>query len=155
VPFSRREVDLRHPPADLDALIDWFERFSYELVLLEDFSLAEIRSVIDVLEAGVRGHLESSSRRRGELSDPRSAGDLETILASDHEWFRTSLSQLEWFYAVVAHDDHGGNRQALGQYGRILAESLRRHRRDERTPPAGREEIWAGTSAEPSPSNAK
>jgi hypothetical protein len=36
---------------------------------------------------------------------------------------------------IVERDDHGGNRQALGQYGRILAEALKEHRALERPVP--------------------
>jgi len=50
----------------------------------------------------------------------------------------TSIEQLWWFYRVVEGEDHGGHRQALGQYGRILAEALRRHRAEERAFAAGK-----------------
>lgn len=133
VPFPRPEVDIAHPPADLDALIDWFERVSYRLVLLEEYRLNEIRSSLDSLDRSVRDHLRSTGgfRRRTGPSDS-SKEELERLLMADHAWFRTSLEQLWWFFAVVEEDDHGGNRQALGQYGRVLAESLRRHRQMER-----------------------
>ncbi len=53
-------------------------------------------------------------------------------LAREHERFRTSVDQLVAILAVVEQDDHGGHRQALGQYGRIFTEALRLHRTDER-----------------------
>ncbi len=58
--------------------------------------------------------------------------DARRGLAADHERFRTSVQQLWWFYAIVEREDHGGNRQALGQYGRLVCEALRRHRAEER-----------------------
>ena len=131
--FPRPEVDIARPPTGLDALIDWFERFSHQLVLLEEYPLDEIRSALDSLDRSVRDHLRSTAtfgRRKGPSDS--SNEELERLLATDHAWFRTSLEQLWWFFAVVEEDDHGGNRQALGQYGRVLAESLRRHRHIER-----------------------
>lgn len=116
-------------------MIDWFERFSYELVLLETFSLDEIRAALDAFEREVRAHLDGSPLDDRRPIADRGPAERARILASDHAWFRTSLDQLEWFYAVVARDDHGGNRQALGQYGRVFAEALRRHRSDERAGP--------------------
>lgn len=142
MPFSGRAVDPARPPADLDALIDWFEEFSYELVLLEEFSLEEIRAALDAFEREVRRHVDANPPAPRGPPAGRDPAERAAILASDHAWFRTSLDQLEWFYAVVARDDHGGNRQALGQYGRVFSEALRRHRSDERSdrpPGPGRE----------------
>lgn len=111
---------------DLDTLIDWFERFSSGLVLLEPHPLDEVRQAIATFDAGVRDHVTAASRPDpGPLSmDPR--------LESEHRRFLGSLEQLWWFYRIVEGDDHGGHRQALGQYGRLVTEALRRHRADER-----------------------
>ena len=128
--FARPTVDIYHPPAGFDPMIDWFEAVSYSLVLLEEYSLAEIRSAVRAVDAAVLAHIAAPTG--SPPSVPGRESDLARILAADHVWFRTSVEQLDWFFAVVERDAHGGNRQALGQYGRIFAESLRRHRRDER-----------------------
>jgi hypothetical protein len=141
VTFPRPSVDIRSPPDDLDALIDWFELVSYNLVLLEEYPLEQVRSAMDAVSRAVGKHLGSTDPTP---ANPRQYSAAETdgahLLASDHEWFRTSLEQLWWFFAVVEREDHGGNRQALGQYGRVLSESLRRHRRDE-------QQFWREVSA--------
>ncbi len=133
MPFPRPEVDIRSPPPAFDDLIDWLERWSYSLVLLEEYPLRDVHTAIDAVEDAVRSHRKEADRWVAPL---RSAGG-ETargaqVILHDHEWFDTSLEQFWWFYRVVESDDHGGHRQALGQYGRVLAEALRRHRRDER-----------------------
>lgn len=125
-------------------MVDWFESVSYSLVLLEEYSLEEIRSAVRALSAAVRAHIEAAPR--SSLRASRPASELSRIVSADHVWFRTSLDQLDWFLGVVERDPHGGNRQALGQYGRILAESLRRHRRDERA-------LLEGASGAPSNRN--
>jgi hypothetical protein len=132
VSFPRPVVDIRRPPQGFDALVDWFERVSYNLVLLEDYRLEDLRRA-----AGrVAGAIEAHGRATEVLALGPSEESLELrerarILAADHEWFRTSVEQLWWFFGVVERDDHGGNRQALGQYGRVLCESVRRHRAEE------------------------
>jgi hypothetical protein len=131
--FPRPTVDLRRPPAEFDPLVEWFESASYRLVLLEEYPLEEIRRWVEVVvtAVGLHGRLEDPLLA---ALRPRTSDDatLVRILAADHVWFRTSVEQLEWFFSIVEHEDHGGHRQALGQYGRVFAESLRRHRTDER-----------------------
>ncbi|HXY47232.1 MAG TPA: hypothetical protein VEK13_04990, partial [Thermoplasmata archaeon] len=107
------------------------ELVSYALVLLEEFSLTEIRSAVARIEAAVLAHVSSSPTTRRDLAGGNRLSELRKVVDADHVWFRISLEQLRWFLSVVERDDHGGNRQALGQYGRLLGESLRRHRRDE------------------------
>jgi hypothetical protein len=133
MPFPRPIVDIRRPPAEFDALIEWFEAASYRLVLLEEYSLEEVRRMVEVVVAAVALHsrLEDPLLAALPPSSPEDA-TLARILVADHVWFRTSTEQLEWFFSIVANEDHGGHRQALGQYGRVFAESLRRHRSDER-----------------------
>ena len=132
--LARPDVDILSPPDEFDAMVEWFERVSQNLVLLEQYPLADVRRALEVFSLAVREHIRTSSvsfllpeSPDGELSRPRS-----TLLA-DHVWFATSLEQLDGVYGVVAGDDHGGHRQALGQYGLVLAEALRRHRNDERS----------------------
>lgn len=127
------EVDLRTPPGTFEEVIDWMEQWSLGLVLLEEYPLSEVRTALKAVERAVRAHRTSADR----WVAPLRTADEETarrarVIMSDHEWFETSLEQFWWFVRVVETEDHGGNRQALGQYGRVLAEALRRHRRDER-----------------------
>jgi len=104
------------------------EALAEELVRLEDFSLAVLRDEILALRGSVgEGHsslmkLAWNSPEPGVL-DTKAVAQLE----SDHARYRTSLDQLEWFLAVVARENHGGHRQALGQYWKILLESLVTH----------------------------
>ena len=130
---SRSEVDLRQPPEAFDDLVEWLEGWSYRLVLLEGYPLADLRSAIRAVDSAVRAHREAADPRLAPLldEDPETARVARVVL-HDHEWFGTSVEQFWWFFRVVEGEDHGGHRQALGQYGRVLAESLRRHRRDER-----------------------
>ena len=120
-------------PASFDELIDWLEGWSYALVLLENYTLSDLRAAIAAVASAVRSHREAADP----WIIPLLGEDDETsraarVVLHDHAWFVTSLEQFDWFFRVVEGDDHGGHRQALGQYGRVLAEALRRHRRDER-----------------------
>jgi len=122
-------VDIRHPPEGFDALVDWFELVSYNLVLLEEYPLDEIRKAVARIAQAIDVHERSAGRSPpGPTVTSTELEDLARILAADHDWFRTSVGQLWWFFGVVEREDHGGHRQALGQYGRVLCESVRRHR---------------------------
>jgi hypothetical protein len=114
-------------------LIDWLEAWSYNLVLLEEYPLSDVQAAVRTVSAAVRDHAGSAERRLAELP-PRGEEFARGVrlVRNDHVWFVTSLEQFGWFLRVVESEDQGGHRQALGQYGRILAEALRRHRRDER-----------------------
>ena len=131
--FPRPQVDIRSPPVEFDLLVDWLERWAYNLVLLEPYPLSDIRAAVAAVEGAVRRHRIEADRWVQSLrgADEESDRGAE-ILLSDHEWFETSLDQFWWFFRVVETEDHGGHRQALGQYGRVLGEALRRHRLDER-----------------------
>lgn len=133
VALAPPEVDIRAPPGDLDGLIDWFDRVSLGLVLLEEYPRPDLVHAVDRLDAAVRDHLR---RALGEgATSPPNGGELTGlagVLASDHARFVVSLGQLGWFLQRVTEDEAGGHGQALGQYGRVLAEALRRHRDDER-----------------------
>lgn len=133
MPFPRPVVDLHDVPTDFDDLIDWLERWSYGLVLLEEYPVVDLRQAVKQVESAVRAHRVATDQ----WALPLLEGDGEAarggkVVVSDHIWFETSLEQLGWFFRAVENEDHGGNRQALGQYGRVLAEALRRHRSDER-----------------------
>jgi len=125
---DRLRPPLRRPPKDLDALVDWFEQVSYQLVLIAEDPLDDVRTAVESFASAVLVHCEAAARRPATGSD---ASEPARILRADHAWFVTSVDQLRWFFRVVEREDHGGNRQALGQYGRIFAEAFRRHRQDE------------------------
>lgn len=131
-PSDRRE-EVGNPPSDFDLAIDWFDRTSTNLVLLEPYPLPEVRRALLAFERCVRDHVSSYEACLSPTGPrARALADARAILRADHAWFSTSLEQLEWFYGIVEREDHGGNRQALGQYGRVVAEALRRHRTEER-----------------------
>jgi len=128
---ERPTIDPTRPPAEFDALVDWFEAYCYRLVLLEEYPLRGVRETIHHAQAAVAAHM-----RVPIMPTPPRAGrgleELRRVLVSDHAWFLGSADQLGWFLSIVEQEDHGGHRQALGQYGRILAEAIRRHRAEER-----------------------
>lgn len=125
-------MDIHAVPSDFDQLVDWLENWSYRLVLLEEYSLVDLRSAIDAVASAVHAHRAAFDRKHTGKQVPPDRVDALRIILSDHAWFETSVEQFWWFFRIVARDDHGGHRQALGQYGRVLAEALRRHRGDER-----------------------
>jgi hypothetical protein len=115
----------------LDAIVERFERFSEALVRLEPHPLAELGQEVERLVGAVEDHLATTS---SPLPRDAGAGGRSVRLELEHERFRTSLWELRGLLGVVERDDHGGHRQALGQYGRILTEALRVHRAEERSP---------------------
>jgi hypothetical protein len=148
--------DLRNPPGELDALVDWFDRVSHALVLLDDMPLSDVRGAVAAFSAAVTAHRETD----GGLSAsdvPQDAGLLagRQVLREDHDRFASSVRQLWWLCGIVEHEDHGGNRQALGQYGRLAAEALRRHRAEEREWFRRARNGPSGASVPSVPSNAK
>lgn len=133
MPIPRPTVDIAHPPPGFDDVVDWFEQVSYGLVLLEEYPLPDVRAATESLKGAVRTHIRGTRLPTPFRASPVTPIAQERVLLeSDHIWFGTSLDQLDWFYRIVEREDHGGHRQALGQYGRVLAESLRRHRTHER-----------------------
>ena len=132
VSSPRPEVDIHNPPGGFDALVEWFELLSYNLVLLEEYPLVDVRAAVARVAQAIERHGRSAERPPPE-PDPesRELRDLAQILSADHDWFRISVDQLWWFFRVVEREDHTGHRQALGQYGRVLCESVRRHRAQE------------------------
>jgi hypothetical protein len=114
-------------------MIDWFERVSDDLVHLGLRPWPEVRGAMAAVDRGVRDHMRALDPiLASTVSLTPELTTLRTVLRSDHIRFFISLDQLEGLCRVVDGEDHGGHRQALGQYGRLLAESLQRHRGDER-----------------------
>ena len=129
VTIARIAVDVRHPPEDLDALIDWFDGVCQNLVLLEPYALSDLRGAVERFRTSIRQHISDAARV--DASD----GPMARI-PQEHLHFRESLDELGGLLTVVEREDHGGHRQALGQYGRVLTEVLRDHRGREGRVPA-------------------
>jgi hypothetical protein len=112
-------------------LVEWLGEFGDRLVLLEEFSLDEIRSAMRIARERILQHLSSPDLPGSPSAITTRGEELHEIVRADHRWFETSLAELVGLVRVVEGEDHGGHRQALGQYARLLATSLARHRRDE------------------------
>ncbi len=138
--LARRPVEIRAPPRDFDELIAWFDQLSSNLVLLEEYPREDLRFAVGAVDRAVRAHVRDFGGREPiRRSDVPAAAGARAALDSDHARFYVSLDQLAWSFGIVDREDHGGHRQALGQYGRVLTEALRRHRRDEQAYLAGGE----------------
>jgi hypothetical protein len=134
-------VELEFPPTELDDVVAEFDHLCCDLVLLEDHPRADVGEGVEQLDRALRDHIHAYDDGVVIRSTESTYfGDLRGVLVSDHARFLVSLEQLRWFYDIVEREDHGGHRQALGQYGRVLTEAVRRHRRDERS-------FFAGTGA--------
>jgi hypothetical protein len=102
------------------------------LVSLEPWPLSEVKGSIAAFESAVQRHLAGAPAGPGGSNPYGMPSEIESLLDHEHARFVTSLEHLWWYYGIVEADDHGGHRQALGQYGRLVAEAVRRHRADER-----------------------
>ncbi|MGB6500517.1 MAG: hypothetical protein WBG19_03835 [Thermoplasmata archaeon] len=111
------------PVRSLEEITNSFERFSAGLVLLEACPIEQVRAEIVEFESALRAHLRSSES----IAPSEGPGGDAGTIASDHSRFLTSIDQLWWFYRIVSSNDHGGHRQALGQYGRLLTEAVQQH----------------------------
>jgi hypothetical protein len=130
---SRPElVDPALIPREFDRLVEWLDEWSEGLVLLAEYPVLDLRHAVDGVRRAVNAHGRAFARRLAPVDPDPAREPARAILRSDHVWFATSLDQFDWFLRVVEREDHGGHRQALGQYGRLIAEALRRHRRLER-----------------------
>ena len=114
----------------LDRRSEEFDRFSYGLVRLEPHSLEELRARVGEFARSVERHLHDGD---ASAAPAHGGGAVARRLAAEHGRFRSSVRELVGLLEVVERDDHGGHRQALGQYGRIFVEALRVHLRDELT----------------------
>jgi hypothetical protein len=130
VPVADPQLD--PTPSELDPLVRWLEVASDGLVLLQAYRLDELRAMVRRVAEVVATHTREYDGRLGAAPLPGGRPATWALLRADHAWFSVSLEQLAWFFGIVENEDHGGHRQALGQYGRLLAEALRRHRDLER-----------------------
>lgn len=121
------------PAHPLDRAVERFDVFSASLVRLEPHPFEEVRRTVEGFAALVERHLQGAPRRPpGAVHGTPGWSEREERLYREHERFLVSIEQLRGILLVVEADDHGGHRQALGQYGRIFAEAMRMHRREER-----------------------
>jgi hypothetical protein len=98
------------------------------LVLLEPYSIEEIEDRVRSFSGSLHRHLNASQRIRRTGSPAGVSGTVERgTFEVDHARFLNSLRELSTLLDIVRRDGHGGNRQALGQYGKILAEAVRIH----------------------------
>jgi len=130
--------DPRRPSDGIADLIDWFDGLSRGLVLLEPYPLSDLGQAVDRFARELEDHVVSAASGTAHLW----FGSLED---QDHARFRESVTELRGLLSVVEHEDQGGHRQALGQYGRILAEAyrdhrMREHRTSRRSPSRGTED---------------
>jgi hypothetical protein len=116
----------------LEGLIIRWANLADDLVLLgeqdrRELELAE-NEMVEVLER----HRSLTDPILRHLSPGTRVGSVgrETLL-DEHERFAYSLQALHELIEVVRTDGHGGNRQALGQYWRLVWEALRVHGEDE------------------------
>ena len=124
------EDSARASSIELVAILETFERMSSSLVLLDPYSLDDVARTVMEFRQSVEDHLEGCGRSSETLDD--SSGSLPPHRqeeSSDYAKFAVSLEELNALLEIVRSDDHGGNRQALGQYGKILAEAWRHHLR--------------------------
>ncbi len=116
-----------------DRAVAEFGGLSQQLVLLDDIALPELARRVTGFEEALRSHI-------GGAASDGAAAPISSEIDEDHRTFAESIEVLEWLLGIVRTDDHGGNRQALGQYGKVLAEALLDHRARETGSgrPAGR-----------------
>ncbi len=100
-------------------------------MLLEPFPLASVERAVERYAQAIEAHRASARLPApGDVPEPRTRARVARLRA-DHDLFRLSIEQLAWFLAIVREEDHGGHRQALGQYGRLVCEAMRRHLAEE------------------------
>jgi hypothetical protein len=105
------------------------ERHCEELVALGAIPLEEVRGAVDALEHELV--VRHPGLVEGRLRVLRRLGPAAQRLERDHERFPEGFTEIRGLLDVAERDDHGGNRQAVGQYGRILLEAVLRHLSEE------------------------
>ncbi len=120
----------------LRTLLQREEAYARRLVLLDEVSPEELETEIARFHTTVLlEHAERLGPRLDRILRSPDAGaprqELARRLAQDHQRLATSENQLRWYLGIVEREPHGGNRQALGQYWRVLLEALERHRDEE------------------------
>ncbi len=123
---------LRSTPDVLRELLPSSRRLAERLVLLEEVPAAEILAGVDRVQRALEEHAERADPLLAALDGHRLPGRVPPeLLRDEHRIYPESVRQLRWFLDIVLRDDHGGNRQALGQFWTLLSESLHHHLEDE------------------------
>lgn len=129
-PHAAASVRATH--ADLVALLKTTEPIAERLVLLSALPVEEILSAADRVQSTLVAHTDRADAFLRSLRGQRLTGRVPPeLLLHEHRIFPDSARQLRWFLDLVLRDDHGGNRQALGQYWKLLCEALAKHLEDE------------------------
>lgn len=125
------QVLRREAPEEIERirrLLATWRRLPDDLVHLEPIPADELDRAARELASAFERH-----RMRLDLwlatsmdAHPASRRRAERLLA-DHEQFGESILELRALREIVRRDGHGGNRQALGQYWRLVWEALARH----------------------------
>ena len=114
-----------------DLLARWSE-LPDDLVLSRTREDGRVERAARELAEALREHASRVDRLLALSSDDARIGSASAgRLRREHEVFATSVSELKGLIAVVHREGHDGNRQALGQYWRLLWEALRIHVEDE------------------------
>jgi hypothetical protein len=123
----------RESVARLRRLVDSQRSIVTALVRIEPVTLGTIATEVDAIERALLGdHPRTVDPFLAEAPAlPDRTERLRLVLIEEHRRFPESIGQLRWFWGVVRNEDHGGHRQALGQYWAILLESVVRHLEDE------------------------
>lgn len=143
--------DRRGPDADpaLWRVLSEQQEIADRLVGLEPIPLEALTGEIERLATCLL--IEHPQKVRPFLrggSERATSPGLARMLEREHRWFGESIGGLRELARILSVDDHGGHRQALGQYWRLVVESARRHLNDEvATSDAGPTGSPAGGSA--------
>ncbi|MGC2034299.1 MAG: hypothetical protein WA761_02500 [Thermoplasmata archaeon] len=118
--------------ADLRALVTEQSGVADGLVLLHDPPFQVLQEEVERLRQRLlQHHPRSVEWILRELETAGGDRAASRRIRSEHERFTSSLGQLDWLLSIVRENDHGGNRQALGQYWRILLGSIVPHVEEE------------------------
>lgn len=118
----------RRTRSKVGRLLDEQRRLADRLVGLDEVPLATLEAQLKRLETGaaeLEAERRAPDRQRGYRPHPSISGG--TIwLTRVPGTYTTAFEQLHWHLDILRADDHGGNRQALGQYWRLVLDALRR-----------------------------
>lgn len=129
------QVLRREPSEEIERirrLLTTWRRLPDDLVHLEPVPADELDSAARELVSAFELHRNRLDLWLATSMDAHQASRrrAERLLA-DHQRFGESILELQTLREIVRQDGHGGNRQALGQYWRLVWEALARHLTEE------------------------